>query len=369
MGQTSFAAFSIAIQFGPLVVKRKICSWCPPDFKTSLNAVVLNQNSTEPRGSKNHEERKSTQVHTSCLLCSPQAQGDASHPRSLLVRFREDYAVELPRVKLGSHKSVNYAKLDAGIDDDDDFRPADIASKRQRKVKETARTPASKVAIKIPVTCPLECKAPDASSQSSAQNVQKRPSLDDKLFERDLKVALRLSQQEPCVVPMLGNREEERGPCSSYSILPKADERCRSSEVSSGGVACNNLEKSRQLMEEIIKKKERIKPETELPRPDAKNDKGCHSPPVSCANSATDDSVRCGEPKKKFLKVETVLSLPVKVPCHKPVTPSLKVNHLKTAHSVSKVPGSGRARTIRLGLSRRLSAGKPLHSTVRVESR
>lgn len=87
-----------------------------------------------------------------------------------------------------AHKAVNYAKLDYGSDEDDDFKPADAPPSKRSK-------PSVKEAPKKPEKKPKSDTA-GATESSAANQKQKagRASLDDKLFQRDLEAALRLSQ-------------------------------------------------------------------------------------------------------------------------------------------------------------------------------
>lgn len=86
-----------------------------------------------------------------------------------------------------THKAINYAKLDVGSDDEDeDFQPVGVGTKKQRKVREKENVPAK------------EKRAPpvgDIAAEVAAPK-PKRPSLEEKLLDRDLKIALRLSQRE-----------------------------------------------------------------------------------------------------------------------------------------------------------------------------
>ncbi|XP_020857108.1 RAD51-associated protein 1 isoform X3 [Phascolarctos cinereus] len=89
-------------------------------------------------------------------------------------------------------KPVNYSQsLDSDYDDDDDFAPWTATSNKKSKIpKETKREkqekPKSKNSHKE--ESPLQVKTPT-----------KRMALDDKLYKRDLEVALALSVKEPSV--------------------------------------------------------------------------------------------------------------------------------------------------------------------------
>lgn len=92
-----------------------------------------------------------------------------------------------------AHKAVNYAKLDYGSDEDDDFKPAEAPPSKRSKPS-AKEAPAKKPEKK------LKSDTTGATAESStADQKQKagRASLDDKLFQRDLEVALRLSQNGP----------------------------------------------------------------------------------------------------------------------------------------------------------------------------
>ncbi|KAL3184481.1 hypothetical protein MRX96_031772 [Rhipicephalus microplus] len=85
-----------------------------------------------------------------------------------------------------SHKTVNYAKLDYGSEEDDDFKPTEAPPSKRPK-------PAVKEA---PKKAEKKTKPDSDASSSTVSQKQKtgRASLDEKLFQRDLEAALRLSQ-------------------------------------------------------------------------------------------------------------------------------------------------------------------------------
>lgn len=85
-----------------------------------------------------------------------------------------------------SHKTVNYAKLDYGSEEDDDFKPTEAPPSKRPK-------PAVKEA---PKKAEKKAKPDSDASSSTVSQKQKtgRASLDEKLFQRDLEAALRLSQ-------------------------------------------------------------------------------------------------------------------------------------------------------------------------------
>ncbi|KAH6935286.1 hypothetical protein HPB50_005021 [Hyalomma asiaticum] len=90
-----------------------------------------------------------------------------------------------------AHKTVNYAKLDYGSEEDDDFKPAEAPpSKRPKPAVKEAPKKAEKR------TKP-DSRADTSSSAVNEKQKTGRASLDDKLFQRDLEAALRLSQNAP----------------------------------------------------------------------------------------------------------------------------------------------------------------------------
>ncbi|XP_075546515.1 uncharacterized protein LOC142579824 isoform X1 [Dermacentor variabilis] len=108
-----------------------------------------------------------------------------------------------------AHKSVNYAKLDYGSDEDDDFKPAEAPPSKRAKpaVKEAPKKAEKKT-------------KPDSvgiTSSSAVTEKQKagRASLDDKLFQRDLEAALRLSQNAPASEGLCLETDPEHKPADS----------------------------------------------------------------------------------------------------------------------------------------------------------
>ncbi|XP_049268593.1 RAD51-associated protein 1 isoform X2 [Rhipicephalus sanguineus] len=90
-----------------------------------------------------------------------------------------------------AHKTVNYAKLDYGSEEDDDFKPSEAPPSKRPK-------PAVKEAPKKAEKKTKPDSGGDTSSSAVSQKQKTgRASLDDKLFQRDLEAALRLSQNGP----------------------------------------------------------------------------------------------------------------------------------------------------------------------------
>ncbi|XP_029829523.3 RAD51-associated protein 1 [Ixodes scapularis] len=95
-----------------------------------------------------------------------------------------------------SHKPVNYAKLDIGSDEDDDFRSAEAANSKRTKQKDKEGIPPKDCRKKE--TEKLSAKDVDSTLAAGGEidSKPRRLSLDEKLFDRDLKAALTLSQME-----------------------------------------------------------------------------------------------------------------------------------------------------------------------------
>lgn len=88
-----------------------------------------------------------------------------------------------------SVKVINYAKLEVGSDEDDDFKTSEAPPSKRTKPSST------KEAGKKPEKKPKDDEKGAASWNSTDQKGKTgRASLDDKLFQRDLEAALRLSQ-------------------------------------------------------------------------------------------------------------------------------------------------------------------------------
>lgn len=86
-------------------------------------------------------------------------------------------------------KVINYAKLEVGSDEDDDFKTGEAPPSKRTKPSSTKEAP------KKPEKKPSDDRKGAASSNSTDQKGKTgRASLDDKLFQRDLEAALRLSQ-------------------------------------------------------------------------------------------------------------------------------------------------------------------------------
>ncbi|XP_077552226.1 uncharacterized protein LOC144166593 [Haemaphysalis longicornis] len=88
-----------------------------------------------------------------------------------------------------SVKVINYAKLEVGSDEDDDFKSGEAPPSKRTKPSSTKEAP------KKPEKKSKDDRKGAASSNSTDQKEKAgRASLDDKLFQRDLEAALRLSQ-------------------------------------------------------------------------------------------------------------------------------------------------------------------------------
>ncbi|KAM8982424.1 RAD51-associated protein 1 isoform X2 [Sarcophilus harrisii] len=89
-------------------------------------------------------------------------------------------------------KPVNYSQsLDSDYDDDDDFAPWTAASNKKSKIpKETKREKQEK---------PKSRNSHKEESPLQVKTPSKRMALDDKLYKRDLEVALALSVKEPSI--------------------------------------------------------------------------------------------------------------------------------------------------------------------------
>ncbi|CAN7999024.1 unnamed protein product [Ixodes hexagonus] len=95
-----------------------------------------------------------------------------------------------------SHKAVNYAKLDIGSDEDDDFKSAEAANSKRTKPKDKERIPSKDSRKKeTEKPCPKDAGGVLAAG-IELDSKPRRLSLDEKLFDRDLKAALTLSQME-----------------------------------------------------------------------------------------------------------------------------------------------------------------------------
>ncbi|XP_043824299.1 RAD51-associated protein 1 isoform X2 [Dromiciops gliroides] len=105
-------------------------------------------------------------------------------------------------------KPVDYSQsLDSDYDDDDDFAPWTAASNKKSKIpKETKREkqekPKSKNSHKE--ESPLQVKTPN-----------KRMALDDKLYKRDLEVALALSVKEPSIATTDKQKSQDVEKCDT----------------------------------------------------------------------------------------------------------------------------------------------------------
>ncbi|XP_036615844.1 RAD51-associated protein 1 isoform X2 [Trichosurus vulpecula] len=105
-------------------------------------------------------------------------------------------------------KPVNYSQsLDSDYDDDDDFAPWTASSNKKSKItKETKREkqekPKSKNSHKE--ESPLQVKTPN-----------KRMALDDKLYKRDLEVALALSVKEPSLATTDKQKSQDVEKCDT----------------------------------------------------------------------------------------------------------------------------------------------------------
>uniref|UniRef100_A0A147BCP1 Putative translation initiation factor if-2 n=1 Tax=Ixodes ricinus TaxID=34613 RepID=A0A147BCP1_IXORI len=95
-----------------------------------------------------------------------------------------------------SHKPVNYAKLDIGSDEDDDFKSAEAANNKRTKQKDKEGMPPKDCRKKETEKLPAKDVDSVFAAGGEIDSKPRRLSLDEKLFDRDLKAALTLSQLE-----------------------------------------------------------------------------------------------------------------------------------------------------------------------------
>ncbi|CAN8003526.1 unnamed protein product, partial [Ixodes pacificus] len=95
-----------------------------------------------------------------------------------------------------SHKPVNYAKLDIGSDEDDDFKSAEAANSKRTKQKDREGIPSKDCRKKETEKLPAKDVDSALTAGGEIDSKPRRLSLDEKLFDRDLKAALTLSQME-----------------------------------------------------------------------------------------------------------------------------------------------------------------------------